>query len=90
MEAAWLLPDLSAAIYRHTAGPELSPRRQIVKPKHVGEQSEFYLQAPANYYAKFWHDNALMQSIRISLRRCGGYSPIYPLQSQYMLVAIGW
>jgi len=43
-------PNMCAALNRHVA--QLSAAQQSVP-------SNFYLSGPANYYAKFWHDNAI-------------------------------
>jgi hypothetical protein len=39
-------PDQCAALNRHVSNPNASP-------------STYYRSAPANFYAKFWHDNAI-------------------------------
>jgi hypothetical protein len=43
-------PTMCAALNRHTA--QLPANQQQVP-------ANFYQAAPANYYAKFWHDNAI-------------------------------
>ncbi|MFJ8579601.1 discoidin domain-containing protein [Micromonospora sp. NPDC093277] len=76
-------PAGCAALNRHVAH---LPRAQWSDP------SLFYQQAPANYYAKFWHDNA------IGGRAYGFPYDDYADQSsfvstgdpQWLLVAVGW
>jgi hypothetical protein len=86
-------PDLSAAIYRHTAAPgTFSPTGQLLNQSMWASSQNFYLQAPANYYAKFWHDNAINGlAYGFPYDDVGGYSSyISHKNPQYMLVAIGW
>jgi hypothetical protein len=86
-------PDLSAAIYRHTAAPgTFSPTGQLLNQSMWANSQNFYLQAPANYYAKFWHDNAINGlAYGFPYDDVGGYSSYISHQNpQYMLVAIGW
>jgi hypothetical protein len=86
-------PDLSAAIYRHTAGPgTFSPDGKLLSQSMWVNSQNFYLQAPANYYAKFWHDNGIDgKAYGFPYDDVGGYSTyISHSNPQYMLVAIGW
>jgi hypothetical protein len=86
-------PDLSAAIYRHTAAAgTFSPTGQLLDKTMWANSQNFYLQAPANYYAKFWHDNAINgRAYGFPYDDVGGYSSYISHQNpQYMLVAIGW
>jgi trimeric autotransporter adhesin len=86
-------PDLSAAIYRHTAAPgTFSPTGQLLNQGMWASSQNFYQQAPANYYAKFWHDNAINGlAYGFPYDDVGGYSSyISHNNPQYMLVAIGW
>jgi hypothetical protein len=86
-------PDLSAAIYRHVAGPgTFTPDGKLVSQSTWANSSTFYQQAPANYYAKFWHDNAINgKAYGFPYDDVGGYSTyISHSNPQYMLVAIGW
>ena len=86
-------PDLSAAIYRHTAAAgTFSPTGQLLDKTIWASSQNFYLQAPANYYAKFWHDNAINGlAYGFPYDDVGGYSSYISHQNpQYMLVAIGW
>jgi hypothetical protein len=72
-----------AALNRHTADLPTSQQQTV---------SNYYRAAPANYYAKFWHDNAL-----------GGLAYGFPYDDvagqssfithanpQYLQVAVGW
>ncbi|SEG53530.1 Beta-1,3-glucanase [Thermomonospora echinospora] len=76
-------PGMCAALNRHVAG---LPESQWSDP------SQFYRAAPANYYARFWHDHA------INKLAYGFPYDDYADQSsfishgnpQYLLVAVGW
>jgi hypothetical protein len=72
-----------AALNRHTADLPTAQQQTV---------SNYYRAAPANYYAKFWHDNAL-----------GGLAYGFPYDDvagqssfithanpQYLQVAVGW
>ncbi|GIM96200.1 hypothetical protein Ato02nite_079930 [Paractinoplanes toevensis] len=54
--------------------------------------SNFYRAAPANYYAKFWHDNALGNlAYGFPYDDVAGQSTfISHSDPQYLLVAVGW
>lgn len=86
-------PDLSAAIYRHTAGPgTFNPDGTLAAPSMWASSQSFYQAAPADYYAKFWHDNAIDGlAYGFPYDDVGGYSSfISHGHPQYLLVAIGW
>ena len=86
-------PDLSAAIYRHTAGPgTFNPDGSLISQSMWSTSANFYLAAPADYYAKFWHDNAINgKAYGFPYDDVGGYSSyISHANPRYMLVAIGW
>src|SRR5262249_50042142 len=86
-------PDLSAAIYRHTAGPgTFTSDGKLISSSMWADSSKFYLAAPANYYAKFWHDNAINgKAYGFPYDDVGGYSSYISHDNpQYLLVAIGW
>jgi len=86
-------PDLSAAIYRHTAAPgTFSSTGQLLNQSMWANSQNFYQQAPANYYARFWHDNAINGlAYGFPYDDVGGYSSyISHSNPQYLLVAIGW
>ncbi|MBB6471226.1 beta-1,3-glucanase family protein [Sphaerisporangium rubeum] len=76
-------PKLCAALNRHVAG--LSDAQQ-------SDPSQYYKAAPANHYARFWHDHALG-------KRAYGFpyddyadqsSFISHANPQYLLIAVGW
>ena len=76
-------PTMCAALNRHVA---TLPAAQQQDP------TQFYLAPPANYYAKFWHDNAIN-----GLAYGFPYDDVYGQSSyishanpQYLLVAVGW
>ncbi|HET9142011.1 discoidin domain-containing protein [Actinophytocola sp.] len=76
-------PDMCAALNRHVA---TLPRSQWSDP------SRYYLAAPANHYARFWHDRAINR-----LAYGFPYDDVASQSSfishgnpQYLLVAVGW
>ncbi|WIV54102.1 beta-1,3-glucanase family protein [Amycolatopsis nalaikhensis] len=76
-------PDMCAALNRHTAH---LPRTQWQDP------AQYYLAAPANYYAKFWHDHAINR-----LAYGFPYDDVAAQSSfvshgdpQWLVVAVGW
>jgi hypothetical protein len=88
-------PDLSAAIYRHVAGPgTFTPAGKLVDPKFWSKtpSSTFYQSAPANYYAQFWHQNAINgRAYGFPYDDVGGYSSyISHSNPLYIQIAIGW
>jgi len=86
-------PDLSAAIYRHTAAPgSFATDGTLLDTTMWVNSDDFYLQAPADYYAKFWHDNAINgKAYGFPYDDVGGYSSFISHNNpQYLLVAIGW
>ena len=86
-------PDLSAAIYRHTAAPgTFSPDGKLLNQAMWANPATFYQQAPADFYAKFWHDNAIGgKAYGFPYDDVGGYSTFIAHDNpRYMLVAIGW
>jgi riboflavin synthase alpha subunit len=72
-----------AALNRHTAQ---LPTAQQQTP------SNFYLSAPANYYAKFWHDNAINNlAYGFPYDDVAGQSSFISMQNpQWLEVAVGW
>jgi Beta-1,3-glucanase len=74
---------LCAALNRHVAD---LPQSQWTTP------SLFYQTAPANYYAKFWHDHSINHLAYGFPYDDSGDQSTYLSYSnpQYMLVAIGW
>ena len=64
-------------------------------PKPAAQQStpaNFYQAAPANYYAEFWHENAIngKQYGFPYDDDAGQSSDISVTNPQYMVVAVGW
>jgi len=89
-----MYPNISAAIFRHvgaTAG-SFTPDGQLANQDLWSEPSSFYSAAPANYYAKFWHDHSLDgKAYGFPYDDVGGQSTYVSHDDpQYMLVAIGW
>ncbi|WP_394833010.1 beta-1,3-glucanase family protein [Pendulispora rubella] len=87
-------PDLSAAIYRHVgAAPgSFDSAGHLSNQQLWANASTFYTAAPANYYAKFWHDHALgAKAYGFPYDDVGGYSTFISHDNpQYLLVAVGW
>lgn len=56
------------------------------------DSSKFYQNAPADYYAKFWHDNGINgKAYGFPYDDVGGYSTyISHSDPQYLLISIGW
>ena len=76
-------PQLCAALNRHVAG-ETTAQQQ--------NPASFYLAGPANYYAWFWHQNAIngKQYGFPYDDYAGQSSDISVTNPQYCVVAIGW
>jgi hypothetical protein len=76
-------PTLCAGLNRHVAQ---LPAAQQSTP------ANFYLAAPANYYAQFWHQNAINgQQYGFPYDDDAGQSSDISITSpQYMVVAVGW
>ncbi|NUR27616.1 MAG: coagulation factor 5/8 type domain-containing protein [Catenulispora sp.] len=76
-------PTMCAALNRHVA---TLPASQQADP------SQYYLAAPANYYAKFWHDNAINGlAYGFPYDDVDGQSTyISHGAPQYLLIAVGW
>jgi hypothetical protein len=76
-------PTLCAGLNRHVA--QLPAAQQSVP-------ANFYLAAPANYYAQFWHQNAI-NGLQYGFPYdddAGQSSDISVTNPQYMVVAVGW
>jgi len=76
-------PALCAGLNRHVAQ---LPASQQTNP------SNFYLAAPANYYAQFWHQNAI-NALAYGFPYddyAGQSSDISVTNPQYLVVAVGW
>ncbi|GAA1995569.1 discoidin domain-containing protein [Catenulispora subtropica] len=76
-------PTMCAALNRHVA---TLPASQQADP------NQYYLAAPANYYAKFWHDNAINGlAYGFPYDDVDGQSSyISHADPQYLLIAVGW
>jgi trimeric autotransporter adhesin len=86
-------PDLSAAIYRHTAAPgTFNPNGTLISESMWGNPSNFYQTAPASYYAQFFHANAINgQQYAFPYDDAGGYSAdVGCTNPTTLLVAVGW
>jgi hypothetical protein len=87
-------PNLSAAIYRHvgTAAGSFAADGKLTNDDLWADSATFYGSAPANYYAKFWHDHALDgKAYGFPYDDVGGYSTFIAHDDpEYLLVAIGW
>jgi hypothetical protein len=76
-------PSLCAGLNRHVA--QLPSAEQ-------SNPANFYLAAPANYYAQFWHQNAI-NGLQYGFPYddyAGQSSDISVTNPQYMVVAVGW
>ena len=76
-------PDMCAALNRHTAQ---LPQAQWQDP------TKYYLAAPANYYAKFWHDHAISKlAYGFPYDDVAGQSSFVSHGNpQWLVVAVGW
>ncbi len=86
-------PDLSAACYRHVGLGAFNPDGTLKAGNGLwASSSQFYVTAPAHYYAKFWHTHALGgKAYGFPYDDVGGYSSyISHASPQYLLVALGW
>jgi hypothetical protein len=87
-------PSVSAAIYRHvgaTAGT-FDANGKLLDNMLWSDSSTFYQSAPADYYARFWHERSLDgKAYGFPYDDVGGYSSyISHKNPEYMMVAIGW
>jgi len=86
-------PTLSAACYRHVGLGALNPDGTLKTGNTLWQDgTTFYPVAPADYYAKFWHDHAQNgKAYGFPYDDVGSWSSyISHKNPQYMLVAIGW
>lgn len=76
-------PDMCAALNRHVA---------TLPASQQGDPSQYYKAAPANYYAKFWHDNGINNlAYGFPYDDVAGQSSfISHSNPQWLLVAVGW
>ncbi|HEY4239562.1 MAG TPA: beta-1,3-glucanase family protein [Kofleriaceae bacterium] len=87
-------PDVSAALMRHvgaTAGT-FNADGSLANHDLWADASTFYPAAPADYYARFWHEHGIDgKAYGFPYDDVGGYSTyVSHSDPQYMLVAIGW
>lgn len=76
-------PDHCAALNRHVAH---------LPPGQWSTPSLYYQAAPANYYARFWHDNAI-NGLAYGFPYddvAGQSSFVSHANPQYLLIAVGW
>jgi hypothetical protein len=76
-------PNMCAALNRHTAH---------LPPSQWQDPARFYSAAPANYYARFWHDHAIGRlAYGFPYDDVAGQSSFVSHgDPQYLLVAVGW
>jgi hypothetical protein len=76
-------PTTCAGLNRHVAH---------LPPAQWSDPTRYYLAAPANYYAKFWHDHALNKlAYGFPYDDYAGQSSFMSHGNpQYLLVAVGW
>jgi len=89
-------PDLSAAIFRHTAPisgtPEFNAAGALTNQGMWGNPASFYQQEPYDHYAQWIEAQAInMQQYAFPYNDAGGYSSdIGCANPETLLVAIGW
>ena len=89
-------PDLSAAIFRHTAPisgtPEFNSAGTLTNQGMWGNPASFYQQEPYDHYAQWIEAQAInMQQYAFPYNDAGGYSSdIGCANPKTLLVAIGW
>jgi hypothetical protein len=87
-------PDVSAAINRHVgaAAGTFDPNGKLLDKTLWANATSFYMAAPADYYARFWHTHGLNgKAYGFPYDDVGGYSSyISHTKPQSMMVAIGW
>ncbi|MGW0082749.1 beta-1,3-glucanase family protein [Streptomyces sp. NPDC003393] len=76
-------PTVCAALNRHVA---------TLPPSQQGDPGQYYQAAPANYYARFWHDNAIDHlAYGFPYDDVAGRSSFISHSApQWLLVAVGW
>jgi hypothetical protein len=87
-------PNVSAALMRHVGdgAGTFSPDGKLMNKSLWDDSTTFYPSAPANYYARFWHEHGLNgKAYGFPYDDVGGYSSyVSHSNPQYMVVAIGW
>jgi hypothetical protein len=76
-------PPLCAGLNRHVAQLPASAQ---------ADPSQFYLAAPANYYARFWHQNAINnKAYGFPYDDVDAQSSLIAVSNpQFLVVAVGW
>jgi hypothetical protein len=87
-------PDLSAAIYRHVGDKPgtFDSSGKLLDDNLWKNSTTFYSAAPADYYARVWHERGIDgRAYGFPYDDVGGYSTyVSHANPQYLLVAIGW
>jgi hypothetical protein len=87
-------PDISAAIMRHVGAVAgtFSADGKLMNNSLWKDATTFYTAAPADYYARFWHERAINgKAYGFPYDDVGGYSSYISHQNpQYLEVAIGF
>jgi len=87
-------PDLSAAIFRHVGNVagSFTADGKLMNKNLWKDATTFFTEAPANYYARFWHAHAIGgKAYGFPYDDVGSYSTyISRTNPQYLLVAVGW
>jgi hypothetical protein len=87
-------PDVSAAIFRHVGASAgtFDPTGKLLDKTLWSSDASFYTQAPADYYAAFFHARALRgKAYGFPYDDVGSYSSyISHSNPEYLLVAVGW
>ena len=84
MEQDFDLPGMTAL--------SVGPTWASIPAADQSDPSQFYQAAPANYYAEFWHQNAI-NGLTYGFPYdddAGQSSDISVTNPQYMVVAVGW
>ncbi len=87
-------PDVSAALMRHVGAVAgtFSPDGKLLNKDLWKDDTTFYAAAPADYYARFWHEHGLHgKAYGFPYDDVGGYSSyVSHKDPQYLVIAIGW
>jgi len=87
-------PDIEAAIFRHVGSEagSFNTDGSLANASLFSDSSTFYTAAPADYYAKFWHDHGIDgKAYGFPYDDVGGYSTyVSHANPSYLLVAVGW
>jgi hypothetical protein len=86
------LPHLARGISKRCFGSNHGSPSSTIDKTLWKDSSTFYRAAPANYYASFWHENALgSRACGFPYDDVGSYSSyVSHAIPQCLLVAIGW